>query len=77
MVKKATLHPPNPKRAKTRSFPSRVLVSSASSTYPGVRAGLGRLMVGRVKYWYACGFFSPTASLAPLFEHPPTMPSRL
>jgi len=30
-----------------------VLVSSTSSTYPWVRAGLGRLRGGRVKYWYA------------------------
>ena len=30
----AALHPPGPKRAKTRSFPSCVLGSKQSSTYP-------------------------------------------
>jgi hypothetical protein len=31
-LKKALFHPPNPKRAKTRSFPSFVLGSAKSST---------------------------------------------
>ena len=57
------LHPPNPRRAKTRPLPGFVLGSSKFSTYPWVRAGLGRLRVGRVKYWYASGFASPAASL--------------
>jgi len=33
------------------------------------RDGLGRLVVGRVKYRYASGFFSPAALLADHFEH--------
>ena len=70
MLKQVTLHPPSPKHAKTRSFPRFVLGLKKSSTYRWERAGLGRLVVGRVKYRYASGFFSPAASLADLFEHP-------
>jgi hypothetical protein len=47
MLKKAPLHPALPRRAETRPFPSFVLGSSKSSTYPWDRAGLGRL-AGRV-----------------------------
>ena len=70
MLKKAPLHPPGPRRAETRPIPTCVLASKKSSTYPGAGAGLGRLRVGRVKYWYAYGPPSPTALLDDLFEHP-------
>jgi hypothetical protein len=70
MLKKAPFHPPGPKRAETRPIPTCVLTSKKSSTYPGDGAGLGRLRVGRVKYWYASGFLSPAALLDDLFEHP-------
>lgn len=46
MLKTVLFHPPCPKRAETRSFPTFVLGSSTSSTYPWVRAGLGRLRLG-------------------------------
>lgn len=62
MLKTAPITPALPRRAKTRPFPSFVLGSQKSSTYPGERAGLGRLRVGRVKYRYACGFGHPAAS---------------
>jgi hypothetical protein len=64
------LHPPDPRRAKTRPFPMCVLGSQKSSTYPWVRAGLGRLGVGGVKCRYASGSFPPAALLTEHFEHP-------
>lgn len=69
MLKQTLLHPPCPKRANMRSFPSFVLGSKKSTTYRWERAGLGRLRVGRVRYRYASGFFSPAALLSDLFEH--------
>jgi hypothetical protein len=47
-----------------------VFLSSKSSTYPWVKAGLGRLRAGRVKYWCASGFNSPAALLGSHFEPP-------
>jgi hypothetical protein len=70
MLKQLLLHLPCPKHAGTRFFSGFVLGSKNSSPYPWERAGLGRLRIGRVKWWYACGFFSPAASLAEAFEHP-------
>ena len=70
MLKKAILHPPFPRRAKTRPFPGFVLTSKKSSTYRWEGAGLGRLRAGRLKYRYASGFFSAAALLNGLFEHP-------
>jgi len=68
MLKKALLHPPCPKRAGTRSFPSFVLGSPQSSTYPPREgARLGALGVGGCSR-YASGSFSPAALLDDLFE---------
>ena len=38
--------------------PNCVLVAHVSSTYRWERDGLGRLRVGRVNWWYACGLAS-------------------
>ena len=65
-----TVHPPWPRRAETRPFPSFVLGSKESSTYPWDRAGLGRLRAGRVIYRYVSAFFSPAVLLDGHFEHP-------
>ncbi len=70
MLKTALWHPAHLKRAKTRSFPTFVLGSEKSSTYPAERASLGWLRAGWVKYWYACGLSSPAALLDDCFEHP-------
>ena len=77
MLKQARLHPPDPKRAKTRSFRTSVLGSKASSTYPWMRGGLGRLGAGRVTYRYASGSFLAAALLIDHFEHPTSSLSAL
>lgn len=62
MLKNALLHPPYPKRAGTRSFPSFVLGSTKSSNVPPWEgARLGALGEGRCNK-YACGFVFPAAS---------------
>jgi len=71
MLKKAALHLALPRRAETRPFPSFVLGSSKSSTYPWHRVGLGRLRAGRVTIGTPARFDSPAALLENLFEHPP------
>jgi hypothetical protein len=71
LLKKAPFHPPYPRRAETRPFPSFVLRSKQFSTYPGEKSrsrpaqGWAGGMI-----WYAYGFDSPAALLADLFEQP-------
>lgn len=69
-MKKALLHPPCPKRVRTRSFPSFVLISPASSMYP---TGKERILV-RLGWAGETGtpavLASPAASLDDLFDHP-------
>jgi len=84
MLKQATLHPPYPRRYLTHPpyacqnrrlthwtcpLPGFALGSKKILNVPRGRAGLGRLLVGRVKCRYASGFFSPAALLDDLFEH--------
>ena len=63
LLKKSIFTPALSQARRDALFPSFVLGSKKSSTYLWVRAGLGRLGVGRVRYRYASGFFSPAASL--------------
>src|SRR6476659_8848513 len=76
LLKKTSLHPPCPRRAETRPFPSFVLGSKQSSTYRGEKSrsrpaqGWAGEMVR-----YASGCFSPAATLDGLFEQPTTPPT--
>jgi hypothetical protein len=70
LMKKALLHPPYPKRVRTRFFPSFVLVSPTSSMYS---TGKERILV-RLGWAGETGtsavLASPAASLGDLFDHP-------
>jgi hypothetical protein len=78
LLEKTSFHPPYPRRAKTRPFPSFVLGSKQSSTYRGEKSrsrpaqGWAGEMV-----WYASGCFSPAAALDGLFDQPITPTSNL
>ena len=74
MLKKSPFSPAQPRRSKTRLFPSSVLGSSKSSTYPTRRTScLGSLGWAGEK-WYASGFDSLAALLNGLFEHLEVIP---
>lgn len=69
MLKKATLHPRNPVRAETPTFPDLRSRSFNASTYRlGTRACLGRLRDGGWNGRF--GFSLNAAGLDGLFEHP-------
>ncbi len=68
MLKTPTLSPAQPSRAKTRQFPSFVLGSKQSSTYP-TRGESCLGSSGREGGNYdACGSFSPAALLADILS---------
>ena len=63
MLKKSPFSPAQPRRAKTRLFPSSVLGSSKSSTYPTRRTSCPGSLGWAGEKWYASGFDSPAALL--------------
>ena len=70
MLKMASLHSPDPRRAKTRPFPSFVPGLSKPATYRWERASRGWFRIGWVNCRYASGFSAPAALPNGHFEHP-------
>jgi hypothetical protein len=57
MLKKDAIIPTRPQARQDAPLPELHSRFEKFSMYPWARAGLGRLRVGWVKYWYASDFF--------------------
>ena len=70
MLKKLSIAPARPRRAKTHPFPIFVLARKNPQRTHGKEPALDGSGLGGCDSRYASGFFSHRASLDDLFEHP-------